>query len=201
MTASDSMGRRIFVVSDLHLGHANIIKYCDRPFASVEEMDEALVANWNAVVTPQDIIYNCGDVYFGDGWKHVPRLNGHKRLIVGNHDDAKDPRLTKYHEKVLAWRMFPEYHALLTHVPVHYSVICQPRRDGPPRTLCNVHGHVHRNNVKCGGVWRNCDDENYRNVSVENIGYTPVLLQDVIPWQFLSEEDREKRRGIGTLVK
>ena len=55
----------IFAISDTHFGHSNIIKYCDRPFHSVSEMNEKLIDNWNNIVTEQDHIYHLGDVYFG----------------------------------------------------------------------------------------------------------------------------------------
>lgn len=75
--------------SDLHLYHGNILKYCPmRPYATVEEMNEMLVLNWNALVKPDDIIYCLGD--FSMTIKPVEtftsRLNGYKILIHGNHD-------------------------------------------------------------------------------------------------------------------
>ena len=80
--------------SDLHFGHKNIIKYCNRPFDSVEEMDEALVANWNAHVAPDDVVWNLGDFAFCCTTEHVRalllRLNGRHRFIRGNHDGAVD---------------------------------------------------------------------------------------------------------------
>ena len=52
---------KTFVISDLHLGHKNIIKLCDRPFKSLEEMDNVIINNWNKVVTDEDIVYVLGD--------------------------------------------------------------------------------------------------------------------------------------------
>lgn len=82
----------IFWTSDTHFGHANIIRYCRRPFASVEEMDATLVTNWNAVVGPGDEVWHLGDFAHGADARHVRsvfhRLNGVKRLVVGNHDHA-----------------------------------------------------------------------------------------------------------------
>jgi len=78
--------------SDTHFGHANIIKYCNRPFSSPWEMDEALVTNWNNVVTPDDVVYHLGDFAFGHGVaqeyisKIAKRLNGDIHLIRGNHE-------------------------------------------------------------------------------------------------------------------
>lgn len=79
----------IWFTSDTHYGHANIIRYCQRPFANANEMDEALIANHNAVVAPDDIVYNLGDFAFcgpGRAREILDRLNGTHRFIRGNHD-------------------------------------------------------------------------------------------------------------------
>ena len=75
--------------SDTHFGHANIIKYSDRPFSSVEEMDRVLIDKWNAKVGQKDVVCFLGDFCFSDiirGQSYLDRLNGVKHLIVGNHD-------------------------------------------------------------------------------------------------------------------
>ncbi len=98
---------RTWFTSDLHFGHKNIIKYCGRPFLKrspdvkcepdscvmvpdVEAMDEALVENWNRVVTPEDTVWNLGDAGFCIGaqkfWPLISRLNGKHHLVLGNHD-------------------------------------------------------------------------------------------------------------------
>lgn len=79
----------IFFTADLHLNHKNIIKYSSRPYADVDEMNEAIIANWNAVVTPADLVYLLGDVAFQHPKKAVSllnRLNGTIHLVRGNHD-------------------------------------------------------------------------------------------------------------------
>lgn len=156
--------RNIFATTDSHYGHANIIKYCNRPFSNVEEMNEAMIENWNKVVGDSDIVYHLGDVYFGKNTSNfMNRLKGRKRLVLGNHDEGKDPVLLGMFEKVMAWRMFPEFGLLLTHVPVHESSL-------EMKVSHNVHGHTH--NFKIA-------DDRYINVCVENTDYTPVNLESL----------------------
>lgn len=75
--------------SDLHLGHANILKYTNRPWTTVEEMDEAIVENWNNVVGKTDRVFVLGDVYLcrrDRAMELLSRLRGNKHLVWGNHD-------------------------------------------------------------------------------------------------------------------
>lgn len=83
---------KVWFTSDLHFSHANIIKYCNRPFADVDEMNAALIRNWNEVVGPNDLVWNLGDVAMGNR-KRIPeyrqQLNGRIHLVRGNHDYGK----------------------------------------------------------------------------------------------------------------
>lgn len=78
----------IFFTSDHHFYHTNIINYCKRPFSSVEEMNEEMVKRWNQVVCKEDIVYYLGDFSLAKRAAEIflPRLNGEKHLIMGNHD-------------------------------------------------------------------------------------------------------------------
>ena len=77
----------MFITSDTHFDHTNIIRYAKRPYKDVEEMNEALIRNWNAKVGPNDLIYHLGDFCFSNRGKYfLSRLNGKKHLILGNHD-------------------------------------------------------------------------------------------------------------------
>lgn len=91
----------IFLSSDQHFGHANIIRYSARPFGSVDEMNEAMVQRWNSVVEDNNqIVYVIGDFAMGkinESLGYVNRLNGTKYLIVGNHDK---PFLQPGHEDI-----------------------------------------------------------------------------------------------------
>ena len=79
----------VFFTSDTHFGHANIIKFCNRPFRDIDHMDEELIRRWNATVTPDDTVYHLGDVALGsrERWgSRLSRLNGTIYLVPGNHD-------------------------------------------------------------------------------------------------------------------
>lgn len=90
--------RRKFYVADTHFGHDLMLTHPGRPFASVEAMDEALIAAWNAVVGPNDLVYHLGDFAMGLGNEDrvrsiFARLNGSKMLVLGNHDYVKPNRI------------------------------------------------------------------------------------------------------------
>ena len=76
----------IWFTADTHFSHANIIKYCARPFDNVEGMDRTLITNWNKVVEPKDIVYHLGDFCFRNPERYLNALNGYIYFIYGNHD-------------------------------------------------------------------------------------------------------------------
>lgn len=84
------MFHKQYAISDLHIGHYNIIEYCNRPFVDVEEMNETIIENYNKVIKPDDVVYFLGDIHFykdTDKFKTIfKRLKGQKHLIFGNHD-------------------------------------------------------------------------------------------------------------------
>lgn len=179
----------IWVTSDTHFQHANLLRFKDRNnnlvrgslFSTVEEHDEHLIDRWNAVVKPGDKVYHLGDVVMGAtqgrGWfkKNWPRLNGSKRLVVGNHDDIKFLASGGFFAKVSMWRMFTEFGLLLTHVPVHEkSAMLWGSKDTglrvEPFQMLNVHGHIHENPSPPGP---------YRCVCVEQTNYTPVNIEEL----------------------
>jgi calcineurin-like phosphoesterase family protein len=89
----------IWFTADTHFGHANIIKYCNRPFKSAEEHDEVLIKNWNSIVSPHDRIYHLGDFGFerkGYLERILDQLNGVKYFIRGNHDGSMRGGLLNY---------------------------------------------------------------------------------------------------------
>jgi len=137
-------------------------------------MDWVMVDRWNSVVRPQDKVYHLGDVYMNASKGYIEnilsKLNGHKRLILGNHDNGKDQILQKYFEKINIWRMFPEFGLLLTHVPIHKQSLRENPLAKGKYDLLNVHGHIHSNPSPEGP---------YQNVSVEVINYTPISIEEL----------------------
>ena len=174
--------RTIWLSSDSHFGHSNIIKYCNRPFKDPQEMDEAIIENHNKLVKPEDIWYHLGDVYFTKKCYALERMNGHKRLILGNHDDGKDPYLQQHFEKILVWRMFPEFGLLLTHVPVHLGEINNPHAESrKEKYSVNIHGHLHEKRVTYydNKLKKEINDPRYVSVCMEHINYSPVNIEEL----------------------
>lgn len=104
-----------FYVSDHHFGHHNIITHCSRPFVSVEEMDEVMIAAWNSVVKPGDHVYVVGDFSLHSPERTAEifgRLKGQKFLVVGNHDVDRKGRPSKA-VRSLGWAAAPS-HAIET---------------------------------------------------------------------------------------
>ena len=175
------MTKNIWVISDTHFNHANILKFEDRvgkavrgQFSSVEDMNEHMIQRWNEVVKPGDKVYHLGDVVFGDNkveWMDInmPRMNGSKRLVFGNHDEPSHFVGKGHFQKTSLWRIFKEFNILLTHVPVHESTVMEGR-GGSIRPMLNVHGHIHQN--ESPSQFHHC-------VCVEHTDYRPVNIEDL----------------------
>ena len=186
-----------FLISDTHFGHTNTwekFTLADgtplRPFTSTEEMDEAMVENWNKTVRPQDTVYHLGDVVIAR--RHletVKRLNGRKILIRGNHDIFRDKDYYEAgFEQIHGVRVFVDQF-ILSHIPLHPDCVGE-------RFKRNVHGHLHGNRIMrsvdeitstvFGGkeyrnvVSSNQIDPRYLCVCVEQINYTPISFDDVM---------------------
>lgn len=163
----------IWFSSDLHFHHANIIRFCNRPFADPADMNAKLVQVHNAFVQPNDHWYNLGDVTMqrdgrGKGLEILAQMNGHKRLIMGNHDHYKMELYLKHFEKVMAMQMFDGMR--FTHIPIHPGSMGE--------SIANIHGHIHDQDspdpVVTKGIVRP-----YVNICVERTGYRPLTLDEV----------------------
>lgn len=180
-----------WVIADPHFGHSNINLFARndgtplRPWGRVledgeimsdeekmrrcNEMDEALVDNWNSVVSPTDRVYLLGDIAMNkQGYmKCVPKLNGRKVLVKGNHDELKLSVYSQHFDDIRACAA--KHGFIMTHIPIHPESLA--------RWKVNIHGHLHYNKVLLPD---GTPDTRYQCVSVEHINYTPKLLDEVL---------------------
>lgn len=157
-----------WIISDTHFGHKNIITYENRPFSTVEEMDENMIEYWNNDVNKHDTVFHLGDFAFASKTRIeelVKRLNGDITLILGNHDRFinKDPEywLKLGFTEVSRYPIIYKDFWIFSHEPMYMN---------SNMPYANVHGHLH-NNVLKGG--------NYFNACVEHLQYSPVLFSTV----------------------
>ena len=133
----------ILFTSDLHLGHANIIRHCNRPFESIEDMDECILEKWNAKVRPNDTVYIMGDFMFRNKRppeEYLSRMPGKKHLVVGNHDQAwmKTVDLGEWFESVEMMHFMSDGQRKLT--MCHYPMLSWPFSNHGGYM---VYGHIH----------------------------------------------------------
>lgn len=177
--------------SDPHFWHKNVIDFCERPWDSVEEMNEGLIENWNRVVRSYDIVYITGDVFFcgvSKAQSIMSRLNGRKRLIRGNHDwkDIKlhaaglhpegHPKLDKFgFESVTDSEILDigGESVMLNHFPYsgdHTALVRYPHLRPHDTGGWLLHGHVHTH-------WR--VRQKQINVGTDVWHYTPVSEDEI----------------------
>lgn len=157
---------KIFVIADTHFNHENIIKYCNRPFKSVEEMNEAMIKNWNETVSNKDVVIHLGDFALGSKEKAreiAGRLNGKKILVLGNHDNWSEQfyRDIGFHT-VSRFPIIYDDFFIMSHAP------CMLSETTP---YYNCYGHVHQDPKYIETPTSKC-------FCVERHGYRPVLLYE-----------------------
>ena len=158
---------KIFVTSDQHFDHENIIKYCNRPFRSVEEMNNTLLNNWNSSVSNDDTVYFLGDLAFGRGSRStnywLKQLKGKIIFIKGSHDKSKNIEFLQYIKF-----QYGKYLFFLTHDPAH-----------APKNWHGwiIHGHYHNHKPEYSFINK---EKRTVNVCVELTNYKPVDINDII---------------------
>jgi len=162
----------IYLISDTHFGHWFAVRFWNRPFENIKEMNNALIYNWNNRIKEDDIIIVLGDFFAGNRLflKYLlNNLNGEKILIKGNHDfKFRYKKLLTEKEVSFYNRMefsLDEYHFLLTH---------KPMKKLPDKTI-NIHGHHHKKLIP-----PKYEKHKYFNVAVEHNNYKPVALEEII---------------------
>ena len=174
----------LFLTSDSHFNHANIIKFCNRPFDSVEEMNETLISNWNNTVPKDGIVFHLGDFAFGGSevWhKILSRLNGQIHLILGNHDlknfrQGYADSFASVQEQLTI--DIGKKKVILTHFPL----LCYHGTWGTEMNVWNLMGHVHT--LKSNNSGKDFERLQYLfpaqyDVGVDFNNYTPISFQEV----------------------
>lgn len=176
---------KTFFTSDTHFGHANIIKYCARPFENTEEMDKVLIENWNKKVPKDGLVYHLGDFAWGtiNYWERIrEQLNGEIILIYGNHDD----RLL-YNERMhrLFKEVTPQKKVWFDKTCIymnHYPFLCFGGAWEGLDATWQLFGHVHSNPRSEEGLDHkrlvNCFPTQY-DVGVDNNNFTPISFDEV----------------------
>jgi calcineurin-like phosphoesterase family protein len=190
-----NQSKNLFFISDLHFGHAACIRYCERPFKSVEEMDEKIIKNWNSVVRPQDTTVVAGDFFMyhkKEKLKEIlSRLNGYKILVRGNHDmSPAEMQTIGFHHvcEFMTMKIGGEI-VNISHYPykgpklkrIYYSIMNKlfPKKFWKPRKFDGqmeddgrflIHGHTHSKRIVKGRMI---------HVGVDAHGFKPVPLQKI----------------------
>lgn len=168
-----------YFTSDLHIGHENIIRFCARPFSSLEEMDSTLIANWNSRVKERDDIYILGDMFYrkNEGVEEVLRkLKGKKHLIIGNHDYSwmKKIEIGKYFVEVESLLVLKEEGRVMT--LFHYPIMSWPHMYHG--SYC-IFGHIH-NSANNDDYWPLIEKNPYMlNAGVDVNGFYPVTFAEL----------------------
>jgi len=178
--------QNVYFTADTHFHHTNIIKYCFRPFKTSLEMDETMIANWNYVVGPNDIVFHLGDFVFHKSYsaqkqmdetsRLLNQLNGKKHLIIGNHDGRGTRRCSDWEsvDDILQVKCFGEQSIILC----HYAMLVWNKSHHGSSLL---HGHSH------GTLGTKLDVHNFgkefsivyqilslADVGVDSWGFSPV---------------------------
>lgn len=176
-----------FYIADWHYGHANIMAFDNRPFKTLEEMNETLVERWNSVVSAGDIVYVLGDMFWCNADKSMPildELNGQKFLINGNHDRCNDNRFLKKFVKVTEYLEVEDGDKRV--VLCHYPIPCFKNHF---YGWYHLYGHVHNS-----FEWNMMEHDKYlmqklygHKCQMYNVGamlpymdYTPRTLEQII---------------------
>ena len=171
--------QRIWVWSDHHFGHRNIIRFSDRPFNDLDEMREHMVLNYQENVRPEDICIFVGDIAFlpdDEANKILRRMPGYKILVIGNHDwNKKKVKKLDFDETHLIkhiWKDGMDF--VFTHYPMNNL----------PEPFFVVHGHEHISHQFTNTL-------QHFNVNVEFTGFKPKLFQDIVDQAEMRRENMD----------
>lgn len=162
---------KTWITSDLHFNHKNIINLCNRPFDTIEEMNQTLIENWNDNIKKTDNVIFLGDFCFGKNEQveyFCSKLNGNKLFILGNHD-SKSPSVYRRlgFQEVSKYPIIYKDFYILSHAPVFIN---------EKMPYVNVHGHTHQMSPELINNGKNM----YYNACVDMNNFKPILFEDII---------------------
>lgn len=178
----DSNDVNLFFTSDTHFWHTNIIKYCNRPFIDIEEMNEEIIKRWNDKVGKDDIVFHLGDFAFCGSSQYktlLERLNGKITLILGNHDwrNIKEGYISKFNGVYQQLRIKVDDQRIYLN---HFPFLCY---EGSWRGVWQLFGHVHSGPYNSGG---GLDYPRLKmllpgqyDVGVDNNNFTPISYKEL----------------------
>lgn len=177
-----NQGARTWVTSDLHFNHEKEFLYEPRGFESIKEHDEEIIKNWNATVSPEDIVYLLGDVFLGSdkeyGKSCLEQLNGNIKLILGNHDGSAKQQVYEScpNVSIVGYSTlikYKKYNIYLSHFP---TIVSNYDRDKPLKArVINLCGHSHTKDK-----WADYDKGLIYHCELDSHNNYPVLLDDII---------------------
>lgn len=190
------MSRNLYI-ADTHFGHGNILRFDNRPFSTVDEMESELVNRWAMAVEPKDMVYILGDFCWGkeDEWLRIlSQLKGNKALIRGNHDlKNMSSQLRNHFQDVKDYKEITDEgrHVILS----HYPMLLYKGSYNPDCYMLCGHVHVTRENTfleEWTDILRRSRKQNSDSCgNIINIGcmmpwmdYTPRTLDEIIERRF-----------------
>ena len=157
----------VFVISDHHFYHENIIKYCERQFKNLNHMHNVMIKNWNNVVSKDDVVLHLGDFSFGNKKmvKDIRRkLNGKIYMIKGNHD-----------KHGVGW--YNDVGIMMFKKPfIIGDILFSHARKNTENINTYIHGHSHDKRPLIESI----DNNKFYNVSVDKLNYTPIKIKDLL---------------------
>ena len=169
---------KTFLISDTHFMHSNILKYCNRPFKDVEEINQYIIKRLNSIIKKNDIVYHLGDFAFGNLdyiSDIVLKLNGRIRLILGNHDSYNPNKYIECgFDRVYDKPIIYSDYFILSHRPIEWI--------DETGVFANIYGHIHNDSRYQWVTARSF------NVSADVLNFTPIEFNKVVEMMKQMEE-------------
>lgn len=183
-------GQKIFLTSDTHFGHKNVLTFCARPFEDTKDMFLSIKKNWNSVVGENDVVFHCGDVCWFNSRretrKYLEQLNGKIYIVPGNHDKSNQFDYCSREKFVVlsdTVTVYVQNHPMAADKSIEIFLSHCPMMTWPHRTygVPNFFGHIHSGPNSKAEVDQDLPLWPYQyDVGVDNNNYTPIELTEVL---------------------